>query len=143
MKTAAQFPLISVEIEREEIEETSFVFPVRVPDPAWHYVDDEGHGHFWGGVKGDQLPTLNRVVTGTHWVGDEYDGVEVEDYEWRCRVCTDVIEPGMKNETPKPVFGPTTVTVTINGEVFRVTEDEYARSVDAWKKSLEEITGRM
>ena len=141
--SAVSFPRIGIEVEVEEWETVSFTTH-RVPDPNWRFVDTFGHGHFWRfhSKKPSDIPTCELVVTGTTWVGDEFDGEEVQIKEWRCRQCEQTIEPGMKNETPKPILGPPRVTVTINGERFFVNEIEYAAAVDQFARALREITGR-
>ena len=101
MKTSAVWPLISVAIEREDIA-VDVIHQIKVPDEEWRFVDKAGHGHFWRGKK---VPTCKLVVTGTTWIGDEYDGEEVEIKEWQCRLCKEIIEPGYRMQfgaDPRP-----------------------------------------
>jgi hypothetical protein len=136
MKTMA-WPSFSVSFEREELV-ADFMHEVSVPDEKWNFVDKKGHGHFW---KGKKLPTCKLVVTGTHWVGDEYDGTEYEIKEWQCRTCGETIQPGFRKERPAPVLGPTWVTVSfdegpLSREEFVISVEEYAQSVEAWRDHL-------
>lgn len=127
------FPRISIEVKREEIPVDS-LSPSKVPDPQWRYVDKKGHGHFW---DGKELPTLKWVVTGTRWVGDEYDAYEVKDGEWRCTQCGETIEPKKRTEYgPRYVSGLTWIILTIDGEHFQLTPEQFGKSVDKWKERL-------
>lgn len=133
MRSLARLPLISIEMQREEIP-VATMSPRQVPDEKWRYVDKQGHGHFW---KGEELPTLAWVVTGTRWAGDEYESYEYEVGEWRCRYCEEVVVPGKRSEYgPSSIPGPTTYLITINDETFSVTPEEYARSVERWAEAL-------
>ena len=126
------FPLISIEFNRDDISVQTH--PTKVPDQEWRYVDGHGHGHFW---SQDGFPTLEWKVTGKQWVGDEYDGDEYDVGEWRCRLCEEVIEPGLRLEYgPTHIPGPTWITVTIEGESFVLSPDTYARSIEAWAEWL-------
>jgi len=140
------YPKFSVSVNREQMPTEVLGEMVKVPDEKWRYVDLNGHGHFW---STGELPTLEWVVTGKHWVGDEYDGQEYDVGEWRCRLCTEVIEPGYRLEQPRPIFGLTTVTVEFlsetapNGrEEFVLTVDQYAESLLVWQESLKEAVRR-
>lgn len=73
-----------------EMEEVSSIHPVQKPDERWRFVDEHGHAHVW--VDGE-LPTLEWVVTGTQWVGDDHDATEIDVGEYRCRHCSAVVEP--------------------------------------------------
>lgn len=133
MRSSLQLPLISIEVEREEIPVQN-LSPRWVPDEKWRYVDKQGHGHFY---EGEELPTLEWVVTGTQWVGDEYGGDEYEVGEWRCRLCGEVIKPAERAEYgPPSIPGLTTFYVTINNETFPLTPEEYAHSVESWADAL-------
>jgi hypothetical protein len=135
----AHFPLFSVEITRGEIP-VETMSPSRVPDEKWRYIDKKGHLHAW--VDGE-VPTLDWVVIGKTWVGDEYDGEEIEVGEHRCRVCAEPIEPMLKVKYgPSSVPGPTTVGVTIHGETFPLSEMEYAASVNDWLDAIRAIVER-
>jgi hypothetical protein len=126
---------ISIAYERELIP-VATVMPVLVPDQAWRHVDAAGHGHFW---SGKELPTLEWVITGTEWAGDERDGEEVEVGEYRCRLCDDeVVEPGRRTEA-QPQFIPslTAVVVTVNGDEFRLTPEQYQASVQEWIRAMQ------
>jgi hypothetical protein len=85
------------------------------------------------------LPTLEWVVTGKQWVGDEYEGEEYEVGEYRCRLCGEPVEPKKKVVYQPPVLGPTTITITINEDKFFLTEDQYAEAIDRWKEILEKV----
>lgn len=131
-----QFPLFSVEINREAIP-VETLLPSKVPDEKWKHVDSHGHGHFW---SGEELPTLKWVVTGTEWYGDEYESFEEEIGEYHCRQCGEIVEPGRRTEySSRIVLGLARITVTIDGEKFSLNEDEYARSIEAWAESLRGI----
>lgn len=136
MKSYAGFPSFSVEIQREEIP-VSTMYPEMVPDTAWRYVDKKGHGHFWAEGKTGKLPTLHWVVTGKRWVGDEYDGDEYEMGEWRCRLCDEVVEPKKTAKYSSGyIDGPTTFLVTIEGETFYLTPEDYWKAIQEWVKVL-------
>lgn len=136
MKAAMHYPMVSISIEREEIEMAT-MFPRKVPDQSWRHVDKKGHGHFW---KGKNLPTLEWVVTGATWVGDEYEADEVETGEYRCRICGEVIKPGETVSYDNDrAFMPPLFTIEIGAERFVVREDGYIRSLDAWRDALREI----
>lgn len=133
MKAQATWPMISVSVEREEIP-VAMMSPVQVPDEKWRYVDKQGHGHFY---NEQGLPTLERVVTGTTWIGDEYEGMEVDITEYRCLQCAEVIKPRTRSEYgPSHIPGPTTITVIINGEEFLLSPEQYAESVEDWREAL-------
>ncbi len=70
-----------------------------VGDPKWVHVDSHGHEHRF---DGDELPTLEWVVTGTYWCADCCD--EHEEGEWRCRECADVVEPHWNHTGPLTEF---------------------------------------
>lgn len=83
----------------------------RKPDQSWSYVDLNDHAHVW---KGDKLPTLYEKVTGTTWVGDEHDAMEVEVTEMRCKICDETVEPKYVTDyTPVHVPGPSEYTLRI------------------------------
>jgi len=133
-------PMISIEFHREEIP-VETMHPEMVPDEKWRFVDANGHGHFW---EGEDLPTLEWVVTGAEWYGDEYESWEVEIGEYRCRLCGEVIEPKrLAKYGPKFLPGLATFTVSINGESFILTEEGYAQSVEKWAKILRKEGSRV
>lgn len=139
MKTQAVWPLISISVEREDIA-VDVIHQVKVPDEKWTHIDRKGHGHFW---KGKKIPTCKLVVTGTTWVGDEYEAEEIEIKEWQCKLCKAIIEPGYRMQVqPTHVPGPTWVTVTINDETFMFTPEQYAESVEGWLEAARQIQGR-
>lgn len=93
---------------------------VQKPDKSWSYVDLNDHAHVW---KGDKLPTLYEKVTGKHWVGDEYDGMEVEDTEMRCKICDEVVVPKYVTDyTPVHVAGPSEYRLKIRANIM---DSEY------------------
>jgi len=133
MRNIVSFPMISVEVNREEIP-VEMMSPEQVPDEKWRYVDKKGHGHFW---EGEKLPTLEWVVTGTKWVGDEYDASEIEVGEHRCKQCAEVVKPKRRAECgPSHIPGPMIITVIIDGETFRLDLEQYAKSVESWAVAL-------
>lgn len=133
MRSLAHFPRFSVEFQREELP-VETLSPSRERDQDWRYVDKEGHGHFW---EGSELPTLEWIVTGTRWVGDEYDASEVVEGEYRCPLCREVVEPGWKlSYGPRHVPGPTTVTITIEDEKFYLRPEGYAKAIEKWAEFL-------
>lgn len=135
-----QYPMLSIDFEREYLSVETLT-PTQVPDEKWRHVDLQGHGHFW---QGEELPTLEWVVTGTRWVGDEYDAIEIEVGEHRCRLCAEVMEPKKRAEySPRSVAGLVTFTITINDESFRLSEDQYAAAVDQWLQFLRESAWRL
>lgn len=68
------------------------------PDPHWSYTDPAGHAHRWVSKDGSPLwlggsvPTVERVVTGSHWCAECQD--DHEESELRCRECGAVVKPG-------------------------------------------------
>lgn len=133
------FPHVGITVEREDLP-FDVMSGSYEPDQEWRHVDRAGHGHFW---KGSKTPTLERVVTGTTWVGDEYDGEEFEVAELRCRLCGEVVEPKRRWVPAKPIPGPTTVTLELDGKIYEhLSLEEYAASVREWARAVERITGR-
>lgn len=132
------FPMFSVEITREEIP-VDTMSPRQVPDPQWRVTDKQGHGHFW---EGSELPTLEWVVVGSCWVGDEIDGTEVKVGEWRCKHCAEVIYPKKTAEYgPRSIPGPTRIVVTIEGDQFSLSEMAYAEAIGALHDHLRCMRG--
>lgn len=129
------WPTISVKMDREEIPLRSMA-PTKVPDEKWRYIDTQGHGHFW---EGSDLPTLKWVVTGKTWVGDEYDGYEIEIGEYRCHLCAEVVEPRKRVTYEPPALGPATFIVAVDGEDFVLSEDQWIRAVGQWEETIREI----
>jgi hypothetical protein len=95
-----------------EIVEVNTMSPRRVPDPKWKHVDGGGHAHVW---VGETIPTVEWVVTGTEWVGDEYDACEIDVGEYRCRKCGELVEP-KRIVTYEPHFLPGLLRITITTE---------------------------
>lgn len=136
--TAVHYPMISIQFDREQIPVETFS-PSMVPDEKWSYIDKQGHAHLW---DGDKLPTLTWVVTGTEWIGDEYDASEIEVGEYRCRHCSEVVEPQRRADYgPRHVTGLATFAVTIDREKFVLTEAQYAASVLAWRDAIVAASG--
>lgn len=102
---------IQIEMEREDVE-VNTLSPHRVPDMKWKHVDGNGHEHVW--VE-DKIPTAEWVVTGTEWVGDEYDACEYDVGEYRCRECSELVEPKW-TVTYEPRFLPGLLRITITTE---------------------------
>ena len=137
MKNQAAYRGLTIQFDQEEIPMQT-MSPQMVPDPDWKYIDKKGHGHFW---KGKDLPTLKWVVTGTQWVGDEYDSYEYEVGEHRCRLCGEKVEPKKKASYPKPLLGPATYTLTIDGEAFVLSDQQYYDALKKLAKILRKVTG--
>jgi len=134
MAVSYRAPRVSIEMHQEQISVDSMMGE-RVPDKGWKFVDGKGHLHAW---VDRELPTLEWVVTGTEWFGDEYDATEVDVGEWRCRTCAVVVEPSYTTQYGERQFIPGLVeyTVTIDEETFRPSEQEYAESVAVWADVL-------
>lgn len=129
METAVKFPMISVTVQREPIEVATMSGTLS-PDEKWRFVDGHGHGHFWAG---EDLPTLRWVVTGTDWIGDEFDASEIDVGEYRCTICEEVVVPKRRvSYDPVHLAGLTTIVLEINGEEFRLTEEMYSEAVAHW-----------
>jgi hypothetical protein len=137
MMFLSRSPRISISWEREEVP-VATMHPTQVPDPDWRFIDKAGHGHFW---KKDKLPTLKWVVTGKTWVGDEYDGYEIELGEYQCKNCGEAVEPKKRSEYgPTSIPGLTTFTIAIDDETFVVPEEIYVKSIAAWRDSLRKLS---
>lgn len=103
-------------------------------DPAWSWVDPNGHEHSVAGPR--RLTLVEWVVTDTYWCDlcrDEHQEVEL-----RCSECgvvipdvpTVVVHPA---GVPFPVCGPWEYTLTdVNGATWRITEAEFLE----WKARL-------
>ncbi len=132
-KTMPRVPSISIAFDREEIDVTS-MGGEPTPDKDWRHIDTNGHMHAW---VGNEIPTLEWVVTGTEWVGDEYDSSEIETGEYRCKACGDVVEAKtIRTFLPQTAYGLATITVSVNDEHFALTETAYTRAVEAWVEAL-------
>lgn len=59
------------------------------PNKAWRYTDRAGHKHYWQ----DGYPTLREVKGEPYWCDDCRD--DHVDTFLRCRLCNEVITPGM------------------------------------------------
>lgn len=113
MKYAA--PGIEIEMKREDVE-VSTLHPTRVPDAKWEYIDGHDHAHRF---IGESVPSTKWVVTGTTWVGDCYDAMEVDIGEYRCIKCDDVVEPGYTVTYGVREFVPGLLEITIKTEFGR------------------------
>ena len=89
--------------ERIELEGSLRVFQERIdistdlpkPDPRWSTVDSSGHFH---AMSGKEYPTLRSKSVDMPCDGSCCGACEGEGYsvtEWSCRLCGEVIEPGM------------------------------------------------
>ncbi len=122
----------------QETEVVSSMHGIRKPDKNWNYIDLNDHAHVW---RGEELPTLYEKVTGTTWVGDEYDGQEIELTEMRCKVCDEVVVPKYTVDySPIHVAGPPEYTLVIHPSLehereFRIPDEDVS--------ALIEILGRM
>lgn len=123
----ATYPYFTIEVVHEH-EEGIFFSTETVPDPEWKFVDKKGHGHFW---KKDKLPTLKKVATGKTWVGDEYDGHGETIYEMRCKLCDETIEPGTKQQQPKPPPPMIWYRLSIGEKKYELSEKQYAEAIEA------------
>ena len=86
---------------------------------------------------------MKWIVTDKQWVGDEYDGYVYAIGEWRCRFCDEVIEPKKKTTyAPEFVEGPTTFIVTIEGETFYLSPEEYAQAMRHMASAMREASSR-
>ena len=131
---------VNVRYDREELD-APMLSSREVPDEKWKHVDRYGHGHFW---VGDDLPTLEWVITGQTYVGDEFDGELYDVGEWQCRLCGETVEPGKKSVQHDPIFMlPWRVTVEIGHEngydTYDLTQEQYNTSVEAWVKELRAV----
>lgn len=129
----------TITIEREEIR-IDTISGRLIPDTKWSHTDSKGHEHHFTDAKG-AVKTLEWVVTGTHWVGDEYEAWEEEDGEWRCRQCAEVVKPRWYRSY-EPEFLPGLVRITIetpDGGTYLLRHDEI-ELVSTWtsKKEWEE-----
>lgn len=75
--------------------------PPMKPDPAWEYNDAAGHYHAF--TNSGKLPTLERFSV--HVPCDGFCDPECEgfdEYAWRCKLCQEEIQPGMKPDYNDP-----------------------------------------
>lgn len=122
----------------QETEVVHSMHGVRKPDKNWIVFDSHAHAHAW---SGDELPTLYEKVAGTTWVGDEFDGQEVDVTEWRCKVCDEVVTPRYVTDySPVYIEGPPQYTLVIHPSLEH--EREYPIP-DGDIAPLIEIFGRM
>lgn len=110
-------PGIEIRFHREtEIVETMMGVPK--PDKDWRHFDKKGHAHVW---SGDELPTLEEVVTGKTWVGDEYDGYETDVTEFRCRECGEVVVPKtITVHEPQYIAGPPCYSLVLHPSIREI-----------------------
>ena len=113
---------LSIEFHREAIR-VDTVVGERVADPRWKHTDTNGHVHAFAG---EELPSLEWVVTGTEWVGDEFDSSEIEVGEYRCRVCGEMVKPRWNRDySPRFIPGLLDAKVsTDDGRVYLLRSDE-------------------
>lgn len=118
-------------IEHEEIR-VDLLSGRLVPDTRWSHTDANGHEHRFTDQKG-ALGTLEWVVTGTYWVGDECESWEEERGEWRCPQCAEVIEPRWyRSYEPEFLRGPARITIeTADGATYLLRHDEI-EAVSVW-----------
>lgn len=132
MATTTKHLAHGIEIRFEQSVETiSATIGTRKPDPDWKHVDKKGHLHAW--VKG-KLPTLGEHVTGKTYVGDEYDGCEVDVTEYRCLVCAEVVEPKYNvSYEPTYIQGPPSWFLVLHPHIFGPQEfripDEHVHAL--------------
>lgn len=122
-----------------ETEVVSTMFGTKKPDKGWKHFDAAGHAHAW---DGDKLPTLNEVVTGKTWVGDEYDGMEVDISEYRCKVCEEVVDPQYVTDySPIYVSGPPEYTFAIRPNImeleYRIPDDDVEPLIEILRRMFD------
>jgi hypothetical protein len=126
----------SLEVARDSIPVVTMTN--RVPDRKWRYTDPAGHVHKF---SGEDLPTLEWVVTGTYYCEDCRD--THDEGEWRCVECAAVVEPHYRElgETVTSVPGMTTYTLRLrdDGRSFDLTEEEMLRIRDKGDPAVIEI----
>lgn len=118
-------------VERFDVEfrrEGPFYINTPVADPAWVFVDAQGHEHRWDGP----LVTNSRwVVDEVYWCEDCRD--EHERGHTECSICGEEFEPGTHyDEGPHYFPGPTewTVEVIDNGGRYSVGDKIEAQFGD-------------
>ncbi len=128
----------TITIERKEIEVTTSMGRL-VPDMKWEFTDAHGHEHRFVDKKTDTVETLEWVVTGSHWVGDEYESWEVEDGEWRCRECAEVVKPRFFRSYEREfIQGLDDIRIeTPDGGVWLLRPDEIKTTM-WWQQGMEE-----
>lgn len=104
-------------------------------DPAWTFVDSEGHGHFW---KNKGYPTL-RWISEPCTMG--HDDCDAEGH-YECAVCGEEIQPGSRTAQPIWIPGFVTYTLTTNDNVmertWRFGEDQWTALNDAVRQAIDE-----
>lgn len=121
------YPGISIYYD-EEIEEVFSFNSVQKPDPAWKFLDKEGHLHSF--VDG-KLPTLEEVVIGKTWVGDEWDGQEVEHRTTRCKLCGEEVKPKFNLVSePNYIRGIPRYTLELGGHKYPIDEKDIGPFVE-------------
>ena len=94
-------------------------------DPAWRYVDRNGHGHFFQDGQ-ERYPTLTWVSEPcTMGHGDDCDA----EGHYECGLCQEEVRPGTRPAQAFWVDGPNTyrLTVAVGGQLVT-----YAFGEDQW-----------
>jgi len=79
---------LELNISRELIDATS----ISEPDPSWSFTDDRWHDHKWS-ISEDGSANVPSCDTRLIVVGHYEDGDEIEETEYRCKECGEVIKP--------------------------------------------------
>ena len=121
---------------RTDVEEIRTLYGVKKPDTGWKEADVHGHVHAW--IDGE-LPSLTWVKTGTEWVGDSYDGCEVDIGQYQCNICGSVVEPKqVTSYEPEYVKGPPSYSLIIHPQMqsseWRIPDDDVAPLLEMLKR---------
>lgn len=101
------------------------------PDPAWRFVDGEGHGHFYDPTA-KNYPTLRWVSLPCTMGHDDCDS---EGYH-ECAVCGERITPGTRMPMPTSMIGPTTYRLTVDEGDTRIVYVFGQEQFDALKAAI-------
>lgn len=103
-------------------------------DPAWRFVDAQGHEHRWHDEHGyeakDYSPSAHYHVPTVLKVDDEpeyaEDGEEIPVWHYECRECRQVVDPGYTADTSRQFIpGMKRETILVDG--LRVTREELQK----------------
>jgi hypothetical protein len=98
------------------------------PRPTWHFVDSNGHGHFYQD-RDEPYPTL-RWVSEPCMMGHG-DGCEGEGH-YECKLCGEEIQPATQMAQPVWIDGPDAYRLTVvDAGGQRIT---YAFGEVQWKQ---------
>ncbi len=105
-------PSWTLSVQVEQIEVTSDTPRL---DPAWEYVDEEGHKHRYDADK--RTPTLTWVVDepgGVYVDSDGYPDDYPDEGHYECVICGEHITPGMRGPSLFREYVPGAVTATLD-----------------------------